>query len=716
MTLPILALSITHEDDIVAVRQRAREIADLLGFEQQDQTRIATAVSEIVRNAYAYAGGGSVRFAVEGRTPPQLLTVTVSDEGPGIERVADILEGRYRSSTGMGLGVVGAQRLMDQFRLDSAPGRGTTVTLGKLFSRRAPMLTPRRLQSLVERLAHGRPESPLAEIRRQNQALLQALDEVRRRQDALTRLNRELEDTNRGVVALYAELAEKADHLRQADELKSRFLSNMSHEFRTPLHSILALVQILIDRTDGDLTAEQDTQMDYIQKSARELLQLVEDLLDLAKVEAGTIVVRPAEFTVEDLFSTLRGMLRPLLVNESVSLIFEDPGGCPTLCTDEGKVSQILRNFISNALKFTERGEVRVTAAPTGGGEALVFSVADTGIGIAPEHQELIFKEFGQVEGPRQKYVKGTGLGLPLSRKLAELLGGRVAVQSQPGRGSTFTFTVPVRFAPPAPDPDPVRPEADGPDPSRQPVLIIEDSPESRLAYDRFLADSAFQPFCAATLREAEEFLTRIQPAAIVLDIRLAAGDAWKFLARLKGDGATRGIPVVVATHVEDYHKGMALGADAYLVKPVGRDALLANLERLTRQRASRRVLIVDDNEGSRYVLRQLLPDRQCAVSEAASGAEGLRLARAERPDLILLDLVMPDMNGLEVLDRLRADSATAELPVVVVTAKRLSAEEQSVLAQRNVPIVPKPGDHVEAASAALRDLWTKLGLPATAA
>ena len=238
-------------------------------------------------------------------------------------------------------------------------------------------------------------------------------------------LNRELEDTNRGVVALYAELDEKADHLRRADELKSRFLSNMTHEFRTPVNSILGLSSLLLDDRQRLGREAPSRRSLYIRKAAEQLSELVNDLLDLAKVEAGKTVVRPAEFSVENLFGALRGMLRPLLLNQSVSLVFEDATALPPLYTDEGKVSQILRNLISNALKFTERGEVRVTAGRAGCGRVRSrFSVADTGIGIAPQDQARIFEEFTQLEHRLQSQVRGTGLGLPLSRRLAELLGG----------------------------------------------------------------------------------------------------------------------------------------------------------------------------------------------------------------------------------------------------------------------------------------------------
>jgi signal transduction histidine kinase len=262
----------------------------------------------------------------------------------------------------------------------------------------------------------------------------------------LEQLNRELEDTNRGVVALYAELDERADHLRRVDEMKSHFLSNMSHEFRVPINAILSLAHLLLDRIDGELTPEQDLQVSFIRKAAEDLAELVNDLLDLAKIEAGKITVRPSEFDVNTLFGTLRGMLRPLLLGETVDLVFETPADMPPLFTDESKVSQILRNFISNALKFTERGEVRVSARLASEGDRIILAVADTGIGIAPDDQEAIFEEFTQLENALQRRVKGTGLGLPLCRKLATLLGGRVEVDSQVGVGSTFSVVLPLRY------------------------------------------------------------------------------------------------------------------------------------------------------------------------------------------------------------------------------------------------------------------------------
>ena len=256
-------------------------------------------------------------------------------------------------------------------------------------------------------------------------------------------LRTELEETNRGVMALYAELEAQADELRQATELKSRFLAYMSHEFRTPIGSVLSIARLLLDRVDGPLTDEQERQVKFIQETSNEFSDMVNDLLDLAKVEAGRIDISPDWFEMVDLFSTLRGMFKPVLTNPDLLLVFEEPQDVPKLFSDDRKLAQILRNFISNALKFTSQGEVRVSARRSET-SMVTFSVSDTGIGIAPEFHHAMFKDFNQIDSPIQKRLRGTGLGLSLSKKLAELLGGSVGLTSEPGVGSTFFVTIPI--------------------------------------------------------------------------------------------------------------------------------------------------------------------------------------------------------------------------------------------------------------------------------
>jgi signal transduction histidine kinase/CheY-like chemotaxis protein len=550
MTWPIVTLPIDTESDVVAVRQRARRIAELLGFERQDQTRIATAVSEIARNAFGYAGRGRAEFAVEA-DEPQCFRVRISDKGKGIADLQSILDGQYRSQSGMGLGLVGAKRLMDDFKIDTAPGKGTAVELKHYLPRRAGRITRNTVNDITAALKQDTSADPIAVLRDQNRELLQSLEDIRRRDEESKQLNQELGDTNRGVVALYAELDERAEQLRQASELKSRFLSHMSHEFRTPLNSILALSRLLLDRIDGELVPEQERQIGYIRRSAESLLELVNDLLDLSKVEAGKIEVKPTRFTVASLFGALRGALRPLLTAPSVELIFDAGDDMPALHTDEAKVAQILRNLISNALKFTESGEVRVTARYREEDGVVTFTVRDAGIGIATENLEKIFEEFAQIDNRMQRKVKGTGLGLPLSRSLAELVGGTITVESVPEQGSVFTLAIPALFSE----------------------------------------------------------LTAAAPAIVPDDAR-------------------------------------------------------------------KRVLIIDDDDTFRYVMKQIIRNEpRYEVFEANDGGEGLRQARDTRPDVIVLDLQMPNVDGFTVLQGLNADKHTSVIPVIVATSLAVNAE-----------------------------------------
>ena len=456
----ILTVELRYEEDLVLARQRARQIAALLGFDTQEQTRLATAVSEIARNAFRYAGGGRVAFALaaaeDGAAPH--LVLRIEDTGPGIADLDAILGGRYQSTTGLGVGMLGARRLTDTFDVQTAPGTGTRVVMTRRIPTRAGAPTsasPEMAARLAEALARQVPRGPLEEVQAQNQELLATLDAVRERQDEVDRLNaslatanddlsrtnQELAETNRGVLALYAELDDRAEALRVASELKSRFLSDVSHELRTPLSSILNLTRVLADHPGSEFGVEQQRAVQFIRKSAQSLTEIVNDLLDLAKIEAGRVELRIAEFTVADLLSALRGVCRPLAAGDAVALRIDDPDAL-TMLTDEGRLSQVLRNLVSNALKYTEAGEVRVETALESG-DVVRFTVQDTGIGIGHADQTRVFDEFVQIEGAHQQRVKGTGLGLPLARRLAELLGGTVTLASTLGVGSTFTLRLP---------------------------------------------------------------------------------------------------------------------------------------------------------------------------------------------------------------------------------------------------------------------------------
>jgi signal transduction histidine kinase len=444
MTEPLLRVRVRVEQDVFLVRQLGREVARLIGLETQDQTRLATALSEVGRLMLVVGQDTSVTFTASPIQVPALW-VEMSHLVPGdATRLAPELE------------QVG--RLVDTMEVGD-DGTGTVVRMSRRLPPSAPPLTPDRMDEIRAGLAGHVPGTPFDELAVQNQQLIAALDEVRTQRDDLARLNAELEETNRGVmalyhqlsdeleetnrgvVALYAELDEKSVQLRAASEAKSRFLANVSHELRAPVTAIIGLGRLLTDEASERLTAEQSRQVELIRDSAGDLLSLVNDLLDLAKAEAGRIEPNWSEVDLKAVFGQLRGTLRPLATRPEVEFVVEEPA-VPTLRSDEVLLAQVLRNLLTNALKFTASGSVRLSVEKVD--DDVEFTVADTGTGIPPELHERIFEEFYQVPGSHTVSGKGTGLGLPYARRLVGILGGGLRVSSEPGRGSVFTVRLPT--------------------------------------------------------------------------------------------------------------------------------------------------------------------------------------------------------------------------------------------------------------------------------
>jgi signal transduction histidine kinase/CheY-like chemotaxis protein len=534
--------------------------------------------------------------------------------------------------------------------------------------------------------------------------------ELLRRNDELLRLNRDLDDSARGLVALHQELDEKSDSLRRIGEVKSRVVANVSHEFRTPLNAIIGLTKMLLSRADGDLTAEQEKQLNFILRSSESLVELVNDLLDLSRIEAGKVGLRPVRFSVDALFAALRGMFRPLHLTSPVAVSFEAAAGIGELETDEGKVSQILKNLIGNALKFTERGSVRVTAV-SGPNGSVTFSVSDTGIGIPIEDQARIFEEFTQIDNPLQRRTKGTGLGLSLSRRLAAILGGTLTVTSAPGVGSTFTLVVP-RVHPEVSEMAGLAERSAVTVPGRPPILVVEDDRQTLFLYEKYLSASGYQIVPARTIEEAREVMQRLRPAAIVLDVMLEGETSWNLLADLKAQAETRDIPVLVVTVTNREQKARALGADEFVIKPLDQKWLTRKLSALARRRGPiTTVLVIDDDEVARYMVAKLLAGTPYEVIEAGNGADGVRLARDRQPQVIFLDFVLPGMTAFDVLDELKLDPATRQIPVIIHTSRSLAAEERRRLDAEADAILPKQNLNREVALGRIREVLAKTGL-----
>jgi signal transduction histidine kinase/CheY-like chemotaxis protein len=558
--------------------------------------------------------------------------------------------------------------------------------------------------------ALGQLSESMEEVVRLNRDISRQRKELQTKNEEISAAHRELDESNRGVVSLHAELADRADTLRRASDVKQRLVANVSHEFRTPLHSILGLSRLLLEGSDGPLTAEQQKQLRYIRTSAEELSTLVNDLLDLSKAESGKAILRPQKFVLDDFIAAMRGMTRPLVRDAQVALVFEAEPHL-VLETDQGKLSQILRNLISNALKFTERGEVRVTA--TQDGPNVVFAVSDTGVGIAPEHFDVIFEEFGQVDNAMQAHVKGTGLGLPLAQKLADLLGGTLTVASKLGEGSTFTLTIPAIHA----EASEFRALESRPlDPTRAAVLVVEDDRKTIFIYEKFLAMAGFQVIPARDSTAARRLLETLRPAAIVLDIMLDGESSWKFLAELKQSPRTSDIPVLVVTVTNKEQKARALGADEFWLKPVDQNRLLRKLRSLTQVGVPQKVLVIDDDETARYLVAKFLDKSPYQLLQAETGPEGVRLAREAQPSVILLDFLLRGHTAFDVIDELKGDPRTRQIPVVVVTSHALLQEDRERLSHHAEAILSKENLSREVAINRIRDALRKAGLGSAAA
>lgn len=530
--------------------------------------------------------------------------------------------------------------------------------------------------------------------------------ETARQKVDLARLNTELNESIEGLKTLHDELDEKNDTLRRSADVKARLVANVSHEFRTPINSILGLARLLLDRVDGDLTEEQAVQVGFIRTSAETLRALVDDVLDLSKIEAGKIPLRPRPFAVQDVLSGLRGTMRAFPHGEDVQLVVDEAPGLE-MVSDDGKIAQILRNLVSNALKFTEHGTVRVTAEALPD-DSVVFRVTDTGLGIDPRFHDTIFEDFAQIDSEVQRRVKGTGLGLSVSRRLASLLGGSLTVTSELGEGSTFTLTVPREHLE-ASQMRALEERSRVLDPRRAPVLVVEDDRQTMFLYEKYLSQAGFQVIPARSADEARLAIARVKPAAVVLDVMLEGESTWRFLQELKEDEATRDIPVMVVTVVDSSQKARALGADEFWLKPIDPERLRRKMTELAR-RGPVSLLVVDDDPTSRYLLRRLMDDTPYVLHEATTAAEAIVAARELAPQVILLDFLLGDGTAFDVIDELKANPATRGIPIIIQTAKTLDSVERERLARDASAILSKQSLSRELAIARVREALEKSG------
>jgi len=516
---------------------------------------------------------------------------------------------------------------------------------------------------------------------------------------------------------LFVDAVETAERLAEVDRLKSQFLANMSHELRTPLNSIIGFSRVILKGIDGPLTDLQRQDLDAIYNSGQHLLGLINDILEISKIEAGKMELA---FEPVDMGEIVRGVMSTaiaLVKDKPVELQQSVPDDLPTVVADGRRVRQVLINLVSNAAKFTEEGFIRVEIET--GAEFITVSVADSGIGIPEEKIGSLFQAFTQVDASPSRKYGGTGLGLAISKSYIELHGGKIWAESEVGVGSTFRFTLPIKGPPSlqeeaaaeveqVPEPAPKSVEEEGE--AGKLVLCVDDDEGVLTLFQRYLSRQGYRVVGLTDSTRVLEETKRLKPHAVTLDVMMPGKDGWRIIRELKDDPETRHVPVIMCTIVSEKGRGMSLGAADYLVKPILEQDLLAALDRLDREAGRHRVLVVDDQEEDRSLLRRMIESQDgYEVVEAASGQEAIALVRRARPHIIILDLMMPDVDGFAVLEAVKSDELTRSIPIIVVTAKDLTDEDLQQLNHKIDALIQKGvlerEELLEDVSAALRKL-----------
>ncbi|HEY9167652.1 MAG TPA: PAS domain S-box protein [Candidatus Kryptonia bacterium] len=511
----------------------------------------------------------------------------------------------------------------------------------------------------------------------------------------------ELEDSNEQlriskiwVEEANAQLVQANQQLEEASRLKSQFLANMSHELRTPLNSIIGFTNLILTDDLQPPTGEQKEGLEIVLRNAKNLLALINDILDLSKIEAGRITITPEEFNIDAIVNDALTTVEPLVGEKPVKLLSEIDESVTPIFSDSARIKQIVLNLLSNAAKFTDQGHIKVVVKLLGG-NIISLAVEDTGTGIPPAFLEVVFEEFRQVDGSNTRKHGGTGLGLAISRKLSRLLGGDLTVQSEVGKGSTFTLTVPVTYKAQektAPEKKvEVTPTPSARTQGNNLVVCVDDDTEVLLLLKNHLVAEGFEFFGVNDSRKAIDVIRQYRPVLVTLDIMMPNKDGWQILQELKSDQDLKEIPVVIHTVVDNKALAVSLGAESYLVKPV-EPAKIISLVRSYTGTSGGEILVVDDNEDFTQFLGSLLEKSSFTINTARNGIEAINFLHKKIPSLVFLDLLMPEMDGFEVVRQMSEDEKLREVPIVVLTAKEVTQEERALLTSKIKDIVQKEG------------------------
>ena len=530
-------------------------------------------------------------------------------------------------------------------------------------------------------------------LKDKQRVIKQMRDDSVRKVDELTRLATALDQRTH-------ELADANLRIREADRLKSQFLATMSHELRTPLNSIIGFSDVLLSRLPADFPDRYRRFLGNIHGSGEHLLGIINDLLDLSKIEAGKMELAPEAVSVSDAVCGVCTVAQGMARARSISFAIELPDDLPVIQVDPVKIKQILFNLISNAVKFSHDGsKVRISGRCVDGGDAngidcnaLEISVRDFGVGIDPKDHRVIFEEFRQVDGSSTRPFGGTGLGLALVKRLVELHRGTITVESSPGHGSQFTVTIPCEFQGDAACVETPAETLELPLEGGTRILVVEDDPTSFESISKVLQKTGYIAVRARNSKEAIRLARLLHPAAITLDIILPGADGWNILKELKGEPVTREIPVIIVSVLDNRELALTLGAADCFTKPIDGDALVHSLTELVPLSPTHApcLLLIDDDPDLHDLVDARLSPMGYRIEHALNGGDGLEAAGDTRPDLIILDLMMEDMDGFDVAARLKAVDSTADIPIVVLTAKDMSRNDRDRLRGKIEALVQK--------------------------
>ncbi len=550
-----------------------------------------------------------------------------------------------------------------------------------LNSSYASLLANERTMVLAENLSriNMELETKSEELQEQSEELQSQTEELQSQTEELQQTSEELQEQN-------LELDMQRKEVELANKLKSEFLSNMSHELRTPLNSIMALSRVLIIGASDKLNEEENSYLEIVERNGKQLLSLINDILDLSKIEAGKMELTPSKFSLESELRLIKDNLSSLAQEKDIGLNLNINGFIPKVETDLPKLRQVFSNIIGNAIKFTEEGEVNINAFADS--EKVYIEVEDSGIGISEDDLQFVFDEFRQVDGSSSKQYEGTGLGLAIVYKLIKILDGDIKAISKYGSGSKFTITFPIEWQSEVYSTETVMVQPIIPKSLKKTILVVDDNPEMVSYISNALEKEGYDTIGTTFGSKVLELAKKHQPYAITLDVIMPDMDGWEVLQKMKANESTKDIPVIIVSVSDDKETGFALGAVGYVNKPIDGKNLISEINKLHDN--PKTIMIVDDNEMDRKRIAEILEEEKMLTVLAEGGNKCIQLLKRQIPDILVLDLVMPEMDGFQVLNKVRNIPSTKDLPIIIVTAKDLTRNDKIRLHGKVSSIVAK--------------------------